>query len=115
MSSSTESTTIATLLAALIEGQRAALAALEKASRLTATPQATTLRVPHKRWGMTPRRACELARSGAIEAVKIGKSYYATPGELERFYASHEKTAPQANNDDDVLEIARAAGRRAAR
>jgi hypothetical protein len=78
---------------------------------LPLAPPATPLRVRHDAWGMPRRRAAELARSGAIAAVKIGRAYYATPAELERFFSVEQPSAPVA----DPLEAVRALGRRAAR
>ncbi len=70
----------------------------------------TPLRVPHTAWGMSRRRACELARAGAIAAVRIGRTYYATPAELEKFFAG----AAEQPADVDPIEAARALGRKAA-
>jgi hypothetical protein len=60
---------------------------------------------------MPRRRAAELARSGAIAAVRVGRAWFATPAELERFFAAEQATAPVA----DPLDAIRALGRRAGR
>lgn len=81
---------IARALARLARAQRDVADALEALAAAHAEPQSDPSEwVPHTAWPVaSPRVACRLARSGAIEAKRSGKRWIATRAELDRYLAA---------------------------
>jgi len=82
-----------------------------------AAPPPTPLRLQHGMWGIGSRRLeAKLARTGAIEAIRIGRSWLATRDAIDRYVAEHGvRPAPKDErraDEDDLVAATRAAGRR---
>lgn len=80
----------------------------EEIARANRSPIEADPWVPHTRWPCTSRRAaCELARSGAIEAVRKGSLWLARASAIDRWVTSPDEPGDAAN-DDEVDELAAA-------
>lgn len=81
-------------------------------ARLAANPLGL---IPHHDWPCpSPRRACELARSGAIEATRKGRTWYATRAALDA-YETRPKAkalAPEPPKTESFADLNAGRGRR---